>query len=138
MQRSRPISLGIICWVSIFFSFLQTPALFAYSLILSPELTGGSRALYHGIFIFTVIYSILIPFAAYFMLQAKNWARWLYVGLVLLDVALIVLSFVVQEPVGIAAIIRTALTVPIVFMIVFQRASNRYFSKRRRSSDYDE
>jgi hypothetical protein len=133
MPHKRPPALTFLCWLIITVSFVATPFIIAGLIADFPEGNEGGPRWGDSVLLALAIASMAIgPLSAYYMLRAKNWARWLYVILVTLDVALTILLFAKGEVFPVAALIRAGVTAPVVIAIVFLPASNRYFAARGR------
>jgi hypothetical protein len=133
MAHKRPAALTFLCWLIIVVSFVATPLIIAGLIADFPEGNQGGPRWGDSVLLALAIASMAIgPLSAYYMLRAKNWARWLYVTLVLLDVGLTILLFVKGEVFSTASLIRAGATAPLVLVIVFLPDSNRYFAGRGR------
>ena len=129
MSRSRPAILTLLCWLILIGSFFGIPFSIGTFIATIPDRNqaglGWSDQMLLALSIFGVA---LYPLAAYYMLNAKNWARWLMVALVLLDTSAAILLFVTGENYPIGFVIRDVLRVPFVLIVVFLPLSNRYFA----------
>jgi hypothetical protein len=129
MSQHRPASLTILCWITIFFTVLLTPFALAALLDGYADLVAlGFKLMANLMIVLLVALMVVVPLTAYFMLKAKNWARWLYAVLVLLDIAGTTYILVYGPSFSVASLIRAAVLAPISLIIVFLPSSNRYFA----------
>jgi hypothetical protein len=131
MSYHRPVALTYLCWLIIAASFVTLPLAIGGFAGTDPEFSDW-REIHRGpammLLALAAASVALGPLAAYFMLRAQNWARWLYAILIVLDLAVTSFLFARGELFSLLPFIRAAVTAPIVIVVVFLSASNRYFA----------